>query len=127
MAMEKEYISKALEDYLEAIYALAQKHGTVRITDIALYLGISKPSVNRAVNSLKSRGYVSHEPYGDIHLTEKGIAAGNSLMGRHNVIKRFLTDVLGLSAEDAEREACHMAHIISPKTVDKMTEFMGNR
>ncbi len=127
MVMEKECISKALEDYLEAIYVLSRKQGTVRITDIALYLGISKPSVNRAVNSLKSRGYVSHEPYGDIHLTEKGVAAGTSLMDRHNIIRKFLINVLGLTAEDAEGESCRMAHIISPGTIGKMTEFMEKR
>lgn len=124
ITMEKEYISKALEEYLEAIYTLSQKQGSVRITDIALYLGISKPSVNRAVNSLKSRGFVSHEPYGDIHLTEKGTAAGGSLTGRHDIIRKFLISVLELNDEDAKNESRRMAHIISPETVEKMTKFM---
>lgn len=124
MATENECISKALEAYLEAIYALSKKHSTVRITDIALYLGISKPSVNRAVNSLKARGYVSHEPYGDIHLTEKGTAAGDLLLDRHKMIKKFLITVLDLSDADAEDEACRMAHSVSDATVDKMIRFM---
>ena len=124
MVKEKECISKALEDYLEAIYALSQKRPAVRITDIALYLGISKPSVNRAVNSLKMRGYVFHEPYGDILLTEKGFSTGMSLRNRHKMIKRFLVNVLNLTAEDAEGEACRMSHNISQDTIDKMICFM---
>ena len=124
MITENECISKALEDYLEAIYELSAKQATVRITDIALHLNISKPSVNRAVNALKLRGYVSHEPYGDIHLTEKGIEAGGLLSDRHKMIKQFLVTVLKMSADDAEDEACRMAHCVSQKTVDRMTCFM---
>ena len=124
MVKEKECISSALEDYLESIYTLAQKQPAVRITDIAMYLGISKPSVNRAVNALKMRGYVSHEPYGDIMLTEKGSTAGNTLRNRHKMIKRFLVNVLDLSAEDAEGEANRMSRNISQETVDKMIVFM---
>ena len=46
-------ISSALEDYLESIYEISKQKTSVRITDIALALKISKPSVNRAVNTLK--------------------------------------------------------------------------
>lgn len=117
-------ISEALEDYLEAIYIFSKKKASVRITDIALYLGISKPSVNRAVNTLKKQGLVSHEPYGDIILTEKGRKLGYELYGRHKMITKFLVNVLHLSYEDAEKEACQIEHNISQSTVDKMVSFM---
>lgn len=51
-------MTASLEDYLEAIYFLNGANGEVRMTDLAAELGISKPSVNRAVNTLKSQGYV---------------------------------------------------------------------
>ena len=92
-------ISEALEDYLEAIYLFSRKKSSVRITDIAIHLGISKPSVNRAVNTLKKQGYVSHEPYGDVILTEKGRALGYDLYDRHRMIKKFLINVLHFIAD----------------------------
>ena len=77
-------ISSALEDYLESIYEISKQKTSVRITDIALALKISKPSVNRAVNTLKKQGLVSHEPYGDIILTEKGFELGEAVYHRNN-------------------------------------------
>lgn len=117
-------ISEALEDYLESIYAFSQRKPSVRITDIALSLGISKPSVNRAVNTLKNQGFVTHEPYGDIILTEKGRELGRELLVRRKMIKKFLIDVLELPHDAAEKEACQLEHNISSSTVDKMISFM---
>lgn len=118
-------ISSALSDYLNAIYVLSQKKNTVRITDIAEYLGISKPSVNRAVNTLKRDGYVTHEPYGDIMLTQKGWDLGRSVYVRRGYIQKFLISVLDMSPEDAESEASSMAHSVSRKTVDRMLDYMS--
>lgn len=117
-------ISGAQEDYLKAIYVLSKKKPVVRITDIALYLGISKPSVNRAVNTLKRRGLVFHEPYGDITLTAEGERLGNAFFCRHNVIKKFLTDVLSVPEEQAELEAKSIGNTVSLSTVEKMAEYM---
>lgn len=96
------------------------------ITDIALALKISKPSVNRAVNTLKKQGLVSHEPYGDIILTEKGFELGEAVYHRHTMIKKFLVNVLHIPEDDAEKEACQIEHNISQNTVEKMKSFMEN-
>lgn len=117
-------ISEALEEYLETIYRFSRKQPSVRITDIALHLGLSKPSVNRAVNSLKNSGLVFHEPYGDIILTEKGNELGYDLYLRHKMIKKFLISVLKINSEEAEKETCRIEHGISKNTVEKMAGFM---
>lgn len=117
-------ISGALEDYLEAIYSISKIKSSVRITDIALHLGISKPSVNRAVNTLKKQGLVTHEPYGDIVLTERGRELGEDVCRKHKMIKQFLINVLRLPESEAEREACQIEHNISRNTVEKMKSFM---
>lgn len=119
-------ISNALEDYLKAIYIISNTKSGVRITDIALRLGLSKPSVNRAVNSLKKYGLVSHEPYGDITLTERGREIGESVSRRHYMIRKFLINVLRLTEDEAENEACRIEHNISQNTIDKMKNFMEN-
>lgn len=117
-------ISSALEDYLEAIYFLSIKKPTVRITDVALHLGISKPSVNRAVNSLKRLNLVTHEPYGDILLTDAGKNLGYDMYGKHKQIKNFLEKVLKLDSDEAEKETCLIEHNISKSTVEKMISYM---
>ena len=118
-------ISEALEYYLEAIYVLSADKPAVRITDIAMYLGISKPSVNRAVNSLKNAGLVEHEPYGDISLTECGCVMGKNCLTKHRSITRFFVEVLNLDDAAAESEACKIEHSLSQKTVERMIDYMN--
>lgn len=45
-------LTSSMEDYLEAVLILHQKHGSVRGVDIAVHLGVTKPSVSRAVKEL---------------------------------------------------------------------------
>ena len=56
-----ENMTSSLEDYLEAVFVLSGKIENVRVTDIAEHLGVSKPSVNRAVNTLTQNGFLEHE------------------------------------------------------------------
>ena len=97
-------VTASLEDYLEAIYFLNNDEG-VRVTDIATELSISKPSVNRAINTLKSQGLVTHEHYGSLFLTEEGLDIAKKVAKRHFMLKKFLTQILEVDEKTAEEEA----------------------
>ena len=64
-------ISKALEEYLKTMYVLKKQNGNIRVTDIAEKMNCSKPSVNKAINILKSEDLINYETYGAIEMTEK--------------------------------------------------------
>jgi len=117
-------MSQSLEDYLEAIYRMSQSLDDVRITDIAGDLGLSKPSVNRAVGALKEQGYVEHEHYGKITLTEEGAKKGREVYKRHLLLKSFLMNQLGVDRETAEADACRMEHVMSEKTVRHLVKYI---
>lgn len=119
-------ITASLEDYLEAIYFIDSQGGDVRITDIADELKISKPSVNRAINTLKAQGYVEHEHYGSLKLTETGLEIAKSVAKKHMMLKRFLKDVLKVDEKSAEQEACLVEHCLSQDTINKFSNFMDN-
>ena len=68
---EKIVISKALEEYLKTMYVLKKQNGNIRVTDIAEKMNCSKPSVNKAINILKSENLVNYETYGTIEMTEE--------------------------------------------------------
>lgn len=119
----KGMMTASLEDYLEAIYFRGGS-GVVRVTDIAEGLGISKPSVHRAIHTLQDKGLVEHEHYGGLTLTEKGLAMAENIAFRHRTIKRFLTQILQVEPELAEEEACRMEHALSQETVDKLARFI---
>lgn len=118
-------ISGTLKEYLEAIYEISMENPSVRTTDIALKLGISKPSVNKAVMTLKAKGFVTHEPYGAVVLTDEGKALGEYSGNKNRMIKRFLVTVLNLSDDEAEKEAYSIGRTMSYGTVEKMKIYMG--
>ena len=113
-------MTASLEDYLEAIYFLNGEQGQVRVTDLAAELGISKPSVNRAINTLKCQGYVLHEHYGSLSLTPQGLELAKNIASRHKILKRFLVEVLDVEETQAEQEACSIEHMLSMDTIKKI-------
>jgi DtxR family Mn-dependent transcriptional regulator len=112
-------MSPSLEDYLKIIGRLADK-GNVRVTDIALSLGVSKPSVFTAVKTLAAKGMVSHERYRFVSLTREGKRQFDEIWNRYTVVMDFLQRTLGVSAETAEKDACRMEHILSDETLKKL-------
>ncbi|MDD3823109.1 MAG: metal-dependent transcriptional regulator [Sphaerochaetaceae bacterium] len=112
------------EDYLEAVLALEQEHGTVRLTDVALRLGVTKPSVSRAMKILQADGFIHQENYGTIELTAKGRLKASQVYTRHKTLTTFLGEVLGLDAETAETDACRMEHILSAETMERLSAFV---
>ena len=119
-------LSASNEDYLEAIYQLGGATSAVRSVDLAAKLNVSKASVNKAINNLKSAGLVEQPHYGDISLTKEGLLYARDVQSRHEVLTAFLSEVLQIEPKKAEEEACMMEHAISNETLDRWTEFMKN-
>lgn len=109
-------MTKSLEDYVEAIYLIAEERGFARVVDVAKKLGVKMPSVNNAVKELASLRLVKYEKYREITLTEEGIAVARKVFEHHTAIKNFLLS-LGISVDNAEHDACAMEHILSEETM----------
>lgn len=117
-------MTSSLEDYLEAVFVISKQKNSVRLTDIADYLGVSKPSVNRAVNTLTQNGYLEHVTYGDIVITPQGETYAANVLRRHKLIKHFLIDTLGVDEKTAENDACQMEHVMSSSTIERLYDYL---
>lgn len=117
-------MTSSLEDYLEAVFVISKQKNSVRLTDIAEYLGVSKPSVNRAVNTLTQNGYLEHVTYGDIVITPQGETYAANVLRRHKLIKHFLIDTLGVDEKTAENDACQMEHVMSSSTIERLYDYL---
>ena len=113
-----------MEDYLEAIRTLSDEHGLVRVTHLSEVLHVSKPSVTAAVSRLSSEGLVLHERYGAIELTRRGKEVADDVWKRHEALWAFLTEILGVSEETAETDACRLEHHLSPDTSRRLARFV---
>lgn len=105
------------EMYLESILMLSKKNNTVRSIDVAEYMGFSKPSVSRAMSSLKEQRYIIIDNEGYIALTEKGRAIAETMYERHILLTDFLVR-LGVDEDTAAADACRIEHDISEETFD---------
>ena len=117
-------LSPSMEDYLKTIYALDRERGYVRVKDIAEKMDITMPSVSGALKNLEKQDLVYHQRYDLVGITPKGSKVAEDICSRHRVVKNFLSQILGLDAEIAEKDACSMEHAISPETLKSLVRFL---
>ncbi len=117
-------LTPAMEDYLETIAALDKEKGVARVKDIGAALGVKNPTVSSALKTLSEKGLVSHKKYGHVDITPAGSRAARDIQDKHNLICRFLTDILDMDEEEAAEDACRMEHAISPETFSRLREFL---
>ena len=108
-------IHKSAEDYLEMILRLTEEKGYARSVDIAMGLGVSKPSVSVAMKQLREGGYIVMDKDNYISLTDTGKEIAHRIYERHKVLTRMLT-MIGVDEQTAENDACKVEHDISVQT-----------
>jgi len=125
MAATKNHnLSASLEDYLEAIFNLADESNAARSKDIAEQLGVAKSSVTGALRVLKKKGLVNYKPYDCITLTKAGQAAAAEVVRKHNILKFFLVNVLGIEINIAQQAACKAEHALGPEVIARLLHFI---
>jgi len=117
-------LTQSLEDYLETILMVSKEKSSVRVKNIATSLKVKTSSVVSALKTLSNKGFVNHEHYGYIELTEKGQKTARDIARRHKILSSFLSYVLILPDDLSERDACTIEHHLSGKTVDRLISLM---
>ena len=112
-------IHESGENYLEAILMLKESTGFVRSIDVASYLGVTKPSVSRAMSILRNDGYLEMEQDGELILTDKGLSVAQNMYERHELLTEYLVS-LGVSRDIAADDACRIEHVISQESFLKL-------
>ena len=115
-------IYESAEDYLERILILQEKNDGVRSIDIAHDMGYSKPSISIAMKKLKEARLIDIDEHGYITLTKEGHIIADRIYERHKVLKKVLID-MGVSPEQAEKDACKIEHVISEETFETIKKY----
>ncbi len=114
-----------LEEYLEAIHELEEEGTEVIQARLAERLGHSAPSVSEMVRRLKADGYIKMKKR-SILLTPKGRSRAESVVRKHRLAERLLTDVIGLPWHKAHVEACRWEHVMSDEVEERLVELLNN-
>ncbi len=121
--MEK--LSQSLEDYLEAIYIVSLDKKIARVKDLVNRLGVKSSSVIGALKKLGAKGYIEHEHYGHIELTEEGSKRAERLYDRHTTLTKFFHEILHVDEKTAEKDACQIEHDLSEESYSKIIKLLS--
>lgn len=116
--------TESREDYLETILLLSREKGYVRSIDVAERLGVTKPSVSRAMGLLREAKLLEMDPHdGALTLTPAGKALAEQVYSRHQALTNLL-ESLGVSAETAAQDACRIEHVISEESMGCIHRYL---
>ena len=121
---EENNITHSAAHHLTAILELKEKRGYARVTDVAKHLNITTGSASTNLKSLKGKGFILEDDNRFLALTQEGEAIAKAVLSRKGILEKFLTDILKVSKEQAEIDACKTEHLISSETAKKLAKFM---
>ncbi len=104
---------------------LRERGDGARTGEIAERFSVDPSTVTRTVRELVISGYVFHQPYGGVTLTEKGVAHADFLIWRHRVLGLVLSHY-GLAGEEACRETERFEAYVSAGAVRKICASLGH-
>lgn len=112
-------LTSSMENYLKTVFILYRKQGYARCVDISEYMGVTMPSVSRAVKELIKAEYLIKEANGTLSLTMVGKKIAENVYERHCFFREKLL-AAGVDLQTAEKEACRMEHGISEESFRKV-------
>jgi DtxR family Mn-dependent transcriptional regulator len=116
----------ATEEYLETILEIEEEGIPPIRARLVERLGISAPAVSETVKRLVEQGYAQLLDDRTLKLTNKGRDLAVSIVRRHRLAERLLTDVIGLEWEKVHREADRWEHAISADVEEKLVALLGD-
>ena len=117
--------SEVVSRYLEAIYYMWAEKEPLRSSRLADWLGVSRPTVAVGLRRMARDGLVRMNRRKEIELTARGRRVAESIVRRHRIMERWLTDGLGLDWVTADTEAARLEHAVSEVVERRLYEALG--
>lgn len=113
------------ENYLKALFNLANEKGEVSVNELSKQLGIKMPTVNSMMKKMADKKLVHYETYKPLRLTEKGKKEAGLIIRKHRLTEMFLVQKMGFGWEEVHTIAEQLEHIQSPAFFDKIDAQLG--
>jgi len=125
-SMSQEQATVAEEEYLQIMYWLQEAGLPITGANIARAMQVSAPTVHEMLGRLEQDGYVTRAQDKSLSFTGDGLEQAEAIVGRHRLIERFLTDVVGIAWDDVHEEAERLEHAMSPAFEQWMITAVGD-
>src|SRR5579863_1147154 len=114
------------EEYLQILFWLQEAGLPMTGANVARAMQLSAPTVHEMVGRLERDGYIVRGQSRTIAFTDDGASQAESIVRRHRLIERFLTDVLGVPWDEVHEEAERLEHAMSPVLEQRMLAAIGD-
>jgi len=123
-----EKLTRAVQDYLKAVYALAGEEGRASTNDLAHELGVSPASVTGMIQKLATSEppLLEYQKHRGVALTQLGRVAALRTIRHHRLIEMFLHEALGFRWDEVHDEAEQLEHVISERLEERIAERLGD-
>ena len=118
-------ISLSEENYLKAIFHLADKENTVTINEISKFLDVKMPSVNNMMKKFAEKNWVRYESYKPLKITDSGKKQAALVVRKHRLTEMFLVEKMNFGWENVHEIAEQLEHSHSETFFDKMDEILN--
>jgi DtxR family Mn-dependent transcriptional regulator len=118
-------ISLTEENYLKALFNLANHAGEVNVNELSKQLDIKMPTVTSMMKKLAAKKLVHYESYKPLKLTEKGKKEAGLVIRKHRLTEMFLAEKMGFGWEEVHDIAEQVEHVQSAAFFDKIDELLG--
>ena len=81
---------------------------------------VKPASVTNALQVLREQKLISYEPYGSILMTSKGKRIWLIIHQKYKTVKGFLTEILEIDHETADKLACTIEHQVTPQVTERL-------
>jgi len=118
-------ISLTEENYLKALFNLANHAGEVNVLELSKQLDIKMPTVTSMMKKLAEKKLVHYESYKPLRLTEKGKKEAGLVIRKHRLTEMFLVEKMGFGWEEVHDIAEQVEHVRSAVFFDKIDQLLG--
>lgn len=123
-------LTSAIQDYLKAIYLLAEARGEVgagvSTTELASRLQVSAASATSMLKKLDVLGLVNHIPYRGAEITESGRRIALEVVRHHRLLETYLAEALGVPWDQVHHEAEVLEHVLSEELEERIARKLGD-
>lgn len=124
---EDNQLTHSAAHYLMTILELHEENGYARLTDVAKRLGITRGSCSISLKALRRKRLVAEDDNKFLLLTPEGERLAKIVRLNDQLLETLLTDLLGVSPEQAEIDACKIEHLLSIESslqLCELTQFL---
>lgn len=110
---------------LLAILALTRVDEEVASKSVAKLLGVTRPTVHKALDNLMNKGLLEKEHYGSAHLTEQGLALAEQLEMRQERLILLFCRTFDLPMDESCTAATLLMSGLSEESPTRLERYSG--